>query len=315
MNAQHSMIGVLLMSFGTAAGLDDVPRYLGSVRGGATPPDDLVVEFRRRFERVGGSPLTAITRAQAAALETLLNAEQPRAERYRVRVGMRHAPPFIAESLAALGDARRVVAIIMSPQYSPAVMAGYLRAVDDARGSLRNRSEVSVAGPWCGVDLFLDALAERVQEGLDRLPPDERVATPVVFTAHSLPRRVAEAEPGYVQQLKDTASAVAARSGLSSDRWTFAYQSAGHTRDEWLTPDVKDLLPHFRSRGHTRALVAPVQFLADHLEVLYDIDVAAREEAASLGIKLERIEMLNTHPGLIRALAEVVRLERRVPTT
>jgi ferrochelatase len=299
------MIGVLLMSFGTASGLDDIRRYLASVRGNATLTDDVVVEFRRRFAQVGGSPLIAITCAQAAALETLLNTDTE-GEAYRVRVGMRHSAPFIAEGLHQLADCQRIVAIVMSPQYSPAIMGGYVRAVEEAQRSQVVPINVTVAGPWHHLDSFLDALAGRVRQGLERLPRTAPETTPVVFTAHSLPRKVAESEPGYIQQLKDTASEVATRAGLTPDRWTFAYQSAGHTRDEWLMPDVKDLLPDFRSRGYKAVLVAPVQFLADHLEVLYDIDIAACEEANRFGIKLSRIEMLNTDPGLIRALREVV---------
>jgi ferrochelatase len=222
---------------------------------------------------------------------------------------MRHSEPFIADGLADLVDAERIVAIVMSPQYSPAIMSGYARAVQEAAGRSVGPIDVQVAGPWHQNEAFLSALAERVREAVERLPAGQRETIPIVFTAHSLPRKVAESEPTYIQQLKDTASEVAARVGLMPDRWTFAYQSAGHTRDEWLTPDVKDLLPDIRSRGHDAVLVVPVQFLADHLEVLYDIDVAACEEADRLGIKLSRIEMLNTHPGLIRALADVVRRE------
>jgi len=292
------MIGVLLMSFGTAATLDDVPAYLASVRGGKESPEDLVTEFKRRFARVGGSPLTRITLAQAAALESLLG------EGFVVRVGMRHAPPFIADGLRELQEAgaKRVVAVILSPQYSDVIMGGYLRALDAAKGNLEPGVEVSVAGAWHDVDEFLDALAARVAAALTGIGR----GTPVLLTAHSLPRSVANGEPGYIRQLQDTASWVAERAAIPPDGWTFAYQSAGHTREEWLTPDLKDLLPGLRDAGHDAVLVAPIQFLADHLEVLYDIDVAAREEAATLGIELSRPEMLNCDPGLIRALAAVV---------
>src|SRR4029453_4834678 len=140
-----------------------------------------------------------------------------------------------------------------------------------------------------------------------RLETAEREHAPVIFTAHSLPRSVADGEPGYIAQLKATAATVAERAGLPSSRWTFAYQSAGNTREEWLPPDIKDLLPGLRSRGHKTVVIAPVQFLADHLEVLYDIDVAAREEAEALGMNLVRTEMLNCEAALIRALGGVVR--------
>jgi len=299
----HAPIGVLLMSFGTAATLDDVPAYLTSVRGGNAAPDELVSEFQRRFARVGGSPLTRITREQAAALEAYLG------DGYVVRVGMRHAPPSIADGLRELAEegAERAVEIILSPQYSDVIMGGYLRAVAAAEEALERRVRVTVAGPWYENEDFLDGLTGRLRTTLDALEPGKRGRAPVLFTAHSLPRSVADGEPGYIVQLKATAAAVAARAGLPEDRWTFAYQSAGHTREEWLTPDIKDLLPGLRQEGHKTVVIAPVQFLADHLEVLYDIDVAAREEAEALDMKLVRTEMLNCHPGLIRALASVAR--------
>lgn len=306
-DSELGTVGVLLMSFGTAATLDDVPAYLASVRGGKAAPEDLIAEFKRRFARVGGSPLTRITTEQAAALESLLNEDER--DGYRVRVGMQHAPPLIADGLRELrrAGARQVVAVILSPQCSDVIMGGYLRAVDASKATLGPDFDVVVAGAWHDHVDFLDALAARVVAALHRIRREGSPAAPVLFTAHSLPRSVADGEPGYVQQLRDTASAVAERAGLPPSQWTFAYQSAGHTREEWLTPDIKDLLPGLRADGHRTVLVAPIQFLADHLEVLYDIDVAAREEAQALGIELVRTDMLNCDPGLIRALAAVVR--------
>jgi ferrochelatase len=299
-------VGVLLMTFGTAATLDDVPAYLASVRGGKPAPEQLVQEFQRRFALVGGSPLTRITRAQASALEAELNAGS---DRCIVRVGMRHAPPFIGDALRELVDAgvRRVVAVILSPQYSDVIMGGYLRALRAAEETIAAGADLSVAGAWYDDSDFLDGLAARLRAILGTLQPGERDTAPVLFTAHSLPRSVADGEPGYIAQLQATAAAVAERTELPPERWAFAYQSAGHTPEPWLTPDVKDLLPGLRERGHTTVVVAPVQFLADHLEVLYDVDVAARQEAEALGMNLVRTEMLNCDPSLIHALVNVVR--------
>lgn len=308
--AQSSLVGVLLMSFGTAATLEDVPAYLASVRGGRSVPPDLVAEFQRRFGRVGGSPLIRITRDQAAALESFLNRSEGDKARYQVAVGMRHSPPFIADALADLtAQARRIVGIILSPQYSPIIMGGYLRAVEAARGCLPAGTVVGVAGAWYDVPEFIAGLAQQVRRVLNDLSADERARVPIIFTAHSLPRSVADGEPGYIQQLQETARAVAEAAGIAPERWSFAYQSAGHTPEPWLSPDVKDLLPGLAAAGHRYVLVVPVQFLADHLEVLYDIDVAAREEAATAGISLLRTDSLNTAPFLIAALAQVVRNE------
>ncbi|MEA2638935.1 MAG: protoporphyrin/coproporphyrin ferrochelatase [Chloroflexota bacterium] len=310
-SAQNGPVrGVLLMTFGTAETLEDVPAYLASVRGGRPAPDELVAEFQRRFTRVGGSPLIRITREQARALETRLNAESE-CPTYRVAVGMRHAPPFIdaaLQELAAAG-ARQIVGVILSPQYSPIILGGYLRAVDAARAGLPAGTEVRVAGAWHEEPAFLDALALRLQEALAALPDSERPHAPIVFTAHSLPRSVAAGEPEYLTQLRDTAGAVARRVGIAPDRWQFAYQSAGHTPEPWLTPDVKDLFPELQAAGHHTTVVAPVQFLADHLEVLYDLDVAAREQAAAHGVELVRPPSLNLLPRFIDALASVVRRE------
>lgn len=150
---------------------------------------------------------------------------------------------------------------------------------------------------------FVAALPGRVGQAIDRLPPDELDRAAVLMTAHSLPRRVAEQEPGYLAQLRDTADAVAAAAGLAGERWSFCWQSAGHEPGEWMKPDFADLMPELASAGRRSVVVAPVQFLADHLEVLYDVDIGSREEAELNGLRLERIESLNTDPQFIDALA------------
>src|SRR5919201_1846752 len=196
---------------------------------------------------------------------------------------------------------RRLLAVVLSPQWSPVIMGGYRRAIDAAAARLGPDAEVTVAGAWNAEPAFLDALAERVAEALAGLDP----TVPVLFTAHSLPKAVVDRDPGYLDQIRQTIAAVVERVGLAPGRWRFAYQSAGHSPQAWLTPDLKDLLPGLRDEGHRAVLVVPVQFLADHLEILYDIDVAARQEAEQAGLAFPRIELLNTSPRLIRALADV----------
>ena len=311
MSAGGEVAGVLLMTYGSPATLEDVPAYLASVRGGRPAADELVQEFKRRYALIGGSPLLAITRAQAAAVAERMNADGgagPEGTRVTAAVGMRHAPPQIAAGLEELAraGATRVAAVILSPQYSPIIMGGYNRAVDAAR-ERAPRTDVRVAGAWHLHPLFLEALAQRVREALDRFPAAERDSVPVILTAHSLPKSVVDREPEYLDQLQATVHAVVARLGLPAGRWQFAYQSAGHTPEEWLKPDLKDLLPGLRAAGHRSVLVVPVQFLADHLEVLYDIDVAARQEAESAGLAFDRIESLNTMPRFVAALADVAR--------
>lgn len=301
--------GVLLMTYGAAATPEDVPAYLNHAYRGRAP-QDLIEEFQRRYRLVGGSPLVQITRQQAEALQQMLN-EEAGGERYIVEAGMQHTPPFIADALKSLAEqgCRRILALILSPQYSPIIMGGYNRAVDATRAELPEDVTVTVAGAWHTQPSFIEALSERVREALDALPAEERDTVPVILTAHSLPKPVIDREPEYLDQLMDTVHRVVERVGLPDGRWSFAYQSAGHTPEEWLKPDLKDLLPGLREAGHSSVLVVPVQFVADHLELLYDIDVAAREEAESEGLAFHRIEVFNTRPEFIRVLAEVVQRE------
>ena len=313
MHDSPTPIGVMLMSFGTPATIDDVPNYLTRVRGGRPFPPEFVEDFKNRFRMIGGSPLLKITLAQAKALQDLLNASAKPGERYNVVVGMRHAPPMIDEAmahLAAVDGVREVIGIIMAPQQTPFVMSGYYAAAEAAKPVLGPEGVLRMAKAWHTVPAFLDGLARRVREAQERFPASERATLPVVMSAHSLPKSVVSKEPAYTQMLHDTAAAVAARAGLSKAQWRFSYQSAGQSAEEWLKPDLKDVLPQIAKEGHKAVLIAPVQFLADHLEILYDIDIAAKAEAEKVGLKMARIEGLNTAPELIQALAEVVRRER-----
>jgi protoporphyrin/coproporphyrin ferrochelatase len=301
-------IGVLLMTYGSAATAEEVPAYLRSVRGGRDADPALVAEFQRRYRLIGWSPLVRITLEQGAALQRLLDDEHGTG-RYRVEVGMLHSKPTIDEAVArlAVAGARRLIGIVLSPQWSPVIMGGYQRALDAAAWRLGPDAQVTLSGPWHRTPAFLGALAERVTEALDRLDP----GVPVLFTAHSLPKAVVDRDPGYLDQIAETIDAVAERTHLDRSRWQFAYQSAGHSPEEWLKPDLKDLLPGLRADGHKAVLVVPVQFLADHLEILYDIDVAAREEATEAGLEFNRIELMNTAPSFVRALADVALAQER----
>jgi ferrochelatase len=295
-------LGVLLMTYGSpAADLHDLPDYLSAVRGGRPVGNDVVAEFRRRYALIGGSPLISITRAQAATLEGHLAQAGVDA---RCAAGMRFSEPSIAAEIArlhALG-CDPIAAIVMSPQHSELLMGGYRRALDAALAAIGPTApEVILAPAWHRDERFIGAVAARIRDGLDR----SSAGTPVLLTAHSLPRRVADAEPGYLVQLRETAEVVARTAGLAAENWWFCWQSAGHEPGAWMTPDFADLMPRLRDAGHRSVLVAPIQFLADHLEVLYDIDVGARQQAEAAGMSFARIESLNVMPQFIEALASV----------
>jgi protoporphyrin/coproporphyrin ferrochelatase len=296
--------GVILMTYGSPASLEreDVRAYLSRVRGGREADGDLVEEFTRRYRLIGGSPLIEITRRQARALGELLG--------WPAAVGMRFSEPSIRAGLEALrhDGATQVAAIVLSPQFSPLLMGGYARAIDDARAEIGpGAPRVVVAGAWHDQPAFIAALAGRLAEALDGLPATERSSVRVLMTAHSLPRRVAEQEPDYLAQLRATADAVAGLAGLSARDWTFCWQSAGHEPGEWMKPDFADLMPEIAASGGRAVVVVPVQFLADHLEILYDVEIGAREQAERHGLRFHRIGSLNDDPDLVAALAAVAR--------
>ncbi len=288
--------GVLLMTYGAPQGEADLPRYLAAVRGGKAAADDLVAEMARRYRVIGGSPLVARTREQAAALERELGAGHVAA------AAMRFSPPSIADAARGLvaRGAQRLVGVVMSPQWSPLLMGGYVRELEAAARELG--VPWTCAEDWHREDAFVDALAGALRDALRDVPDAF-----VLLTAHSLPRRVFDTEPEYIAQLRETGELVAVRVGLAPERWRWAYQSAGHTQEEWLRPDLVELFPGIAASGTHTVLVAPVQFLADHLEVLYDLDVAAAEQARAAGLAYRRIAMPNARPSFIRALAAVVR--------
>ena len=286
--------GVLLMTYGAPDGPQDLPRYLAAVRGGRPADPDLVHEMERRYAAIGGSPLIARTIAQAEALGQELG------PRFMVAAGMRFSSPSIATAAEELvrGGAACIVGICMSPQWSPLLMSGYARELR-AQGE-RLGVPTTIAPAWYRDPGFIAALAGCVRDAVAAYP-----GAVVLLTAHSLPRRVFESEPEYIAQLRETGELVASAARLPAERWRWAYQSAGHTQEEWLRPDLVELFPEIAAAGATAIVVAPVQFLADHLEVLYDLDVAAAAQAAAAGLAYHRTPMPNTRPDFIRALAAV----------
>lgn len=292
-----SASGVLLLAHGTPESLDEMPEYLTLVRGGRPPSPELVEEMRRNYAAIGGrSPLRDRTEAQAAALARELGEGTP------VFVGMRNWRPFVAEAVqrARTAGVTELVAIPMAPQYSTLSVGRYRAAVEAARPE---GMALLFVEAWHDHPGLLDAFAEKVRRSLQSAPADA-----VVFTAHSLPRRVVEAGDPYAAQVAATAEGVARRAGLAS--FSLAWQSAGRTGEPWLGPTLEEELAALAARGARSVLAAPIGFVADHTEVLFDLDVQARAAARALGVALERTESLNDSPRLIAALADVVRRAR-----
>jgi ferrochelatase len=238
----------------------------------------------------------------AEGLQETLGAE------WLIEAGMRFSEPTIGEAVERLlaRGAERLLGLILSPQYSPLLMGGYQQALEAAA----RRTPSRMIEAWHLNPAFVDVLASRVRGALAGFPDGIRAQVPVLLSAHSLPRRVVDREPGYVAQLEETAQAIATAAELDPRRWWFCYQSAGHTPEEWLKPDLLDLLPELAAAGHRHVVVAPVQFVADHLETLYDIDIAGREQAEQAGFEsFRRIDAPNDSRDFVAALASVARGE------
>jgi ferrochelatase len=287
---------VILMAYGSPATASDVPAYLADIREGKPISPGAIEELQERYRRIGGrSPLDEITERQRAALERELGTP--------VFVGMKHWRPRIAEAVEAAlrGGADRLVGLVLAPHYSRLSIAGYRERLEKA---LSVRAELVFVESWHDDPAFVEVLAGRVR-GFDGH---------VVFTAHSLPERILGAGDPYRDQLLETAARVAEASDLDHKQWTFAFQSASATGEPWLGPDILEELDRLAENGVRRVLVCPVGFVSDHLEILWDLDVEARQRAAALGLELERIESLNDDPDFVRALAGIARTALPVPS-
>ena len=275
------------MAYGSPERIEDIRPYLEDIREGRPVSDEAVAELTGRYRRIGGrSPLDEITERQRAALERELGVP--------VHLGMKHWRPRISDAAdaALAAGADQIVGLVLAPHYSSLSIAGYRERLERA---LDGRAELRFVESWHDHEPFLDVLADRVR-GTD---------AHVVFTAHSLPERILATGDPYKDQLLETSRLIAERAGV--ENWSFAFQSASPTGEPWLGPDILDELGELHARGVGKVLVCPVGFVSDHLEILWDLDVEARERAAELGLELDRIESLNDDPAFIRALSEVVR--------
>jgi ferrochelatase len=285
------------MAYGSPERLADVPAYYRDIRGGRPIPPELVEELVERYRLLGiedESPLNAITEETRAALERELG-EVP------AFTGMKHWRPRIAEAAehALTGGAQTIVGLVLAPHFSSMSIGGYRQQLEDA---LAGRAELVFVDSWHDEPGFIDLLAERVRG----------TEAHVVFTAHSLPARILESGDPYRDQLLETSQLVAERAALGT--WTFSFQSESQTGEPWLGPDILEHLEDLRGRGIRDVLVCPVGFVADHLEIRWDLDREAAAKARELGLDFARIEMPNAEPAFIRVLASLVRRALAVPS-
>ncbi len=285
---------VLLMAHGTPSSMDEMPEYLTRVRGGRPPSDELIGEMRRNYGAIGGrSPLTDITLRQRNALRDSLGGG------VKVMVGMRNWHPLIGDVLGALAgsDVTDVVGIPLAPQFSTLSVKKY---VEEAMSAMPPGIGFECVTSYYDHPLLLQAFAEKIREA--GMPS---AGEAVVFTAHALPERVIAQGDPYLEQVRATARGVAHRAGIAT--FDLAFQSAGRTPEPWIGPDLGDMIRTRAAAGVRRLMVAPIGFVCDHTEILFDIDVQARELAAECGVELRRPASLNTSPTFIALLAELAK--------
>lgn len=289
---------VLLLAHGSPDSVEDVPAFLLQVTSGRPLPPQVVEEVKHRYELIGRSPLTELTLKQGELLARELGMP--------VYVGMRNWQPFVADAVKAMladGVAHAVV-ICLAPQNSRTSVGLY-------RSALTRDGAVSFSTDfvesWHDHPLLVKAFAEKLNSGWQRACREMGAKVPIIFTAHSVPQRtITEGDP-YETQAKETAALVARESGLAADDWKFAFQSQGMSGGTWLGPTVEETILGLKEKGHAGVFLQPIGFLCDHVEVLYDIDIAFKQFAEKAGIRLWRAESLNDSPLLAKALADIAR--------
>jgi protoporphyrin/coproporphyrin ferrochelatase len=301
----QSLVGVLVMAYGGPSSLDEIPGYLPDIRAGRPTPRSVIDEITEHYRRIGGrSPILEIARDQAAALEAALGPAG-----FRCRVGMRHWSPWIEEVVGEMEEEgiRRAIGIVLAPHYSRMNTERYFSKVEDGRRIYQAAIQFTFVKSYHDSPSLIEALARRVEDGIRRWPASERARVHVVFSAHSLPERILKDGDPYDAQLRQTAALVARRAGLSDERWSWSYQSAGKSPEPWLGPQLEEHIPALAERGIRDVVCVPVGFVSDHVEILYDIDIEARAAAEKAGVRLERPPALNADPLFIEALAGAVR--------
>ena len=298
------MISVVLMAYGTPRSREEILPYYTDIRRGRPPTEELLAELTARYEAIGGlSPLAALTEAQRDAIQRALDTEAP--GRFRVSLGLKHAHPMIEEAVAdvAAAGAEKIVGLVLAPHFSSYSIGQYVGRATTAA----EPHGIDVVGieSWATEPAFVEFLAADMRERLAKMPSK----TKVLFTAHSLPQRIIDGGDPYPQELRSTAVAVASALGLREhDQWDIAWQSAGRTPEPWIGPDILEAIDALAASDNPPdgVLVCACGFVADHLEVLYDLDIEAKRHAESRGLVFDRIACVNDDARVMAALARRV---------
>lgn len=293
---------VLLMAYGTPRTLEEVEPYYTHIRRGRPPSPEQLQDLIRRYEAIGGvSPLNEITLRQAQAVEAKL---RERGWAGRLYLGMKHWHPFIAEAVEQMAQegVQRAVGVVLAPHYSRYSIGGYIDYARKAQEQFAPQMELRFVERWGSHPLFIEAVARRIEQALEGWRPEE---TLVIFSAHSLPEKIRQWNDPYEQELLESARLVAER--LRLPHWTFAFQSASATGEPWLGPDILERLEEVAASASQKQVICyAIGFVADHLEVLYDLDIEARQKCQELGLEYRRAPSLNDDPLMAEAVADVV---------
>ena len=300
-------IGVLIMAYGGPNSLDELPGYLADIRNGRPTTPAVLEEISYNYTRIGGkSPLLEFTEKQVAAVKAALDPAK-----FRCYMGMRHWAPWIEDVIGQMLDdgITHAVSIVLAPHYSKLSVAKYQGKIADGLVMHHGQIDFRHISSYHDAPKLIQALANRVQMGLEAWPKDERDDVHVVFSAHSLPVRIIKMGDPYDSQLRETAALVAAQAGLPTSQWSWSYQSAGRSPEPWLGPQLEEYLPELAAQGIKNIVSIPVGFVSDHVEILFDIDIQAQEVAQAHGMRLVRPPALNLDPLYIGTLVELIQAE------
>jgi protoporphyrin/coproporphyrin ferrochelatase len=291
----QSKPAIILLAHGSPESPADVPAFMNFITGGRPVPDAVIAEVRHRYALIGKSPLTEITLAQGAALEKETG--------LRVYVGMRNWKPFIADAVRQMMNdgVKNILAVCLAPQNSSTSVGLYRKAL---MAEMRPEISLQFVESWHDHPLLVRAFAEKLEPAWRAASSEAGDAVPVIFTAHSVPTRTIQAGDPYEDQVKETARLVGLNTpGLAPELRYFAFQSQGMSGGPWLGPTVESAILDLKKKGHHGVVIAPIGFVCDHVEVLYDVDIGFRKFAAEQGMRFWRTESLNVSPTFVAALA------------